>query len=265
MKAIKDVVAITPVWNEPLGMIQGFLESVEQVKKKLVGQGIAFRHFFLNDCALNLLGGYPTLVEHNDNKGLALTLIDGYQAVIDFNPQPDLIVRLDCQEHNPAMISDIVDIFSHSQAQAVFLPVWYWVEGQNRPAMKNIAAMMVEFTKALSPIRKEVVYETFNQKFPLGYQAFRFEALQAIFPELERGIKIFKERTGKPATWGLDLLTILIAAHHYPKAIDFIFGGWSNPWLQNRSHDKIEAQKQKAKMMIEVAGDLGIPIIEEQD
>lgn len=255
---IKNVVAITPVWNEPLGMIQKFLAAVDGARKKLVDKGIGFRHFFLDDGALHLPDEYSILVRHKKNEGLARTLFDGYQEVFNLKSLPDLVIRLDCQEHDALQIPFVVDHFSHSSfINALFLPVWYWIEGQDRPAMKDITIMIADFIRALSPIQKEAVLGIYNQKFPLGYQAVRTSVLEEILPKLERGLAIFQEKTGKPATWGLDLLMILLAARQYPEAIDFVFGGWAEPWLENRGQDKIDAQRQKAITMVEVAKALG--------
>lgn len=259
---IKNVVAITPVWNEPLGMIQGFLETVDVARKKLIEKGLGFRHFFLDDGTLHLPDEYSILVRHPENQGLARTLADGYKAVLGLKSQSDLIIRLDCQEHDPLQIPFVVDHFSHtSKLQALFLPVWYWIEGEDRPLMKDITLMIANFVRALSPIEKQVVLGTYNQKFPLGYQAFRPSVLKEMLPRLENGMAIFQEKTGKPATWGLDLLTIMLAAHQYPEAIDFVFGGWSSPWLSNRGADKVEAQKQKAVAMVAIAEALGCPAL----
>lgn len=257
---IKNVVAITPVWNEPLGMIQGFLENVNQARKKLVDQGIGFRHFFLDDGAINLPEEYSILVRHSKNQGLARTLADGYQAVTALKSLPDLVIRLDCQEHDALQIPFVVDHFAHSQIQALFLPVWYWVNGENRPAMKDITVMIADFIRAMSPIRRETILGIYNQKFPIGYQAFRFSTIKDLLPEIEKGLVAVQGKTGQPATWGLDLLVILLAAYRYPEAVDFVFGGWSEPWLENRGADKILAQQRKAEIMVEVAVELGMPI-----
>lgn len=257
MKNIQNVVAITPVWNEPLGMIQQFLESIDNVRRKLSGQGIAFRHFFLNDGAINLPDEYPTLVRHQKNMGLATTLRDGYRAVLQLKARPDLIVKLDCQEHDSEKILAVVDHFSHSNVQALFLPVWYWVEEKERPLMKDIVILIARFISSLNPMDKATILEIFNQKFPLGYQCFRPETMELLLPDMERGIEIFREKFNKPATWGLDLLTILLAANKIPEYLDFVFGGWSEPWQENRSQDKIEAQRNKAEVMAEIAKELG--------
>ncbi len=253
---IENIVAISPVWNEPLGMIQKFLQKIEETRMKLSEQEIGFRHFFLDDAAINLPDEYSILVRHREKKGLAQTLVDGYEAVCDLKSRPDLIVRLDCQEHDPSKIPFIISHFSHSPIKALFLPVWYWVKGEKRPLMIEITTMITNFYKSLSPINKEVILSTYNQKFPLGYQSFRIEVLENLVPQLEKGLQVFEERFGQ-TSWGVDLLTILLAANQYPNAIDFVFAGWSKPWLENRGQDKIEVQRNKAKLMLEIACELG--------
>ncbi len=249
---IKSVVAITPVWNESLGMIQKFLKGIERARRALAEQEIGFRHLFLNDGATNLPDEFPTLVRHAENQGLALTLMDGYQAVLGLRSQPDLVVRLDCQEHDPEKIIETVDHFSHSPVQALVLPVWYWVKSQPWPLMTKVTKDMAGFCQALSPVNPAVILEVYNQKFPMGFQAFRQTALRQVLPRLEKGVGIFREKYGRPS-WGLDLLAVLVAADEYPEGIDFLFGGWSEPWEQNRGPDKIVAQQKKAEAMVEVA------------
>lgn len=252
------IAAITPVWNEPLGMIQQFINTIDEVRLELNKRGIGFSHFFLDDCALHLPEESSILARHKINLGLAQTLVDGYRAVCsDLKTTPDIVVRLDCQEHDPWKILSILDSFSHSSAQVIFLPVWYWTEKEDRPLRKDITRIMAEFYAALSPINLEVILSIYNQKFPLGYQAFKTSFLKEILPNLEKGLKIFQEKFGQPATWGFDLLAILLAAKFHPEVIDFMFGGWSKPWAENRGPDKIRAQQEKAKGMIAVAKELG--------
>lgn len=253
-----NIMAITPVWNEPLVMIQQFSNEIEKVRQHLNSQGIGFYHFFLDDGVLHLPLEASILVRHQKNLGLAQTLVDGYRAIFsDLKTTPDIVVRLDCQEHDPWKILSLADSFFHSKAQAIFLPVWYWVKNQERPLMREITEKMAEFCSALSPMKPETILGTYNQKFPQGYQAFRTGFLKEILSDLERGLEIFREKFGTPASWGFDLLAILLAAQKRPEAIDFMFGGWSEPWLENRGPDKIAAQRDKAEKMIEVAKELG--------
>lgn len=253
---IKSVVAITPVWNESLEIIQRFIEGIESVRRVLARQEIGFRHLFLNDGATNLSDEFPSLVKHGENQGLALTLMDGYRATLELKSQPDLVIRLDCQEHDPEKIVEIVDNFSHSPVQALVLPVWYWLKSQPRPLMTKVTKDTAGFCQALSPVNSAVILEVYNQKFPMGFQAFRQSALRKVLPRLEQGIKIFSEKYGRPS-WGLDLLAILVAADEYPEGIDFLFAGWSEPWEQNRGADKVAAQQKKAEAMVEIAIALG--------
>jgi len=256
IKKIKNIVAITPVWSEPLGMIQKFLNKIEKVRSILSEQEIGFRHFFLDDAAINLPDDYSILVRHKENKRLAQTLLDGYEAVSSLKTKPDIVVRLDCQEHDPFQIPFVIDHFSHSEIKAIFLPVCYWTKGQKRPLMREITIMLANFCESLSPINKGVVLSTYNQKFPLGYQVFRIELVEEMVPQLRNGLELFKQKFGQPS-WGLDLLTILLAANKHSEAIDFVFGGWSEPWLENRGPDKIAAQREKAEAMVEIAIELG--------
>jgi len=223
---IKSVAAITPVWGEPLGMIQKFLSGIERVRGIFSATGIGFRHFFLDDGAIHLPDEYSILVRHRQNQGLAKILVDGYEAVLNLKSRPDLIIRLDCQEHDPEKIPFAVDHFSHSSdLKTLFLPVWYWVQGQDRPFMKEITMMIAKFVSGLSPLDRESILSVYNLKFPLGYQVFRTDVLEEILPVLQRSLSVFQEKFGTPASWGLDLLAILLAAKNYPNGIDFVFGG----------------------------------------
>lgn len=254
-----NAIAITPVWNESAHTIEVFYAGMRDAQKELGKRGTSLFFSFLDDAAINLPKEYSevSIVRHKRNEGLARTLLDGYWEA--FRRERDIVVRLDCQEHNPAKIVDIVESFAHSPIDALFLPVWYWQEGQPRPLMRDISRMMVEFADALSPIKEDVVLGTYNQKFPLGFQAFRTSLLGWMTPRLLEGVDICEKITGKPATWGLDLLAILLAAHEAPDKIDFLFGGWSEPWKENRGADKIAAQREKARIMVEVAKGLNLP------
>ncbi len=260
MNAIKSVVAITPVWNEPLGMIQKFRDDIADVQRTLASQTVGMRHFFLNDAALYLPDDYPMLVRHAENMGLTQTLLDGYRSVLELKQQPDLVVRLDCNEHDPLRILDAVDHVSHANVDALFLPVWYWVAGSPRPPMKDITGMIADFTRALSPVDIETVLAIYNQKFPIGYQIFRPALLERLLPRLLAGIALSEKITGERARWGLDLLAILLAANENPDAVDFLFGGWATPWAANRGPEKIVAQREKAAVVVRVVQELGCPV-----
>jgi hypothetical protein len=254
------VVAITPVYNETAEMIVKFINGMDEVRAELAALGVDFSHFLLNDGALHLpevMEEVDVLVKHKKNLGLATTLVDGYEAVLALETPPDIIIRLDCQEHDPWKIISIVDSFLRSSARAIFLPVWYWTGGENRPMQKDIMRIMVEFCANLSPINIEVVLSIYNQKFPLGYQAFGADFLREIFPSLKKGLDIFQDKFNKPATWGFDLLAMLLAAKFNPETVDFMFGGWSKPWVENRGPEKITAQQERARCMIDVAKELG--------
>ncbi len=240
-------------------MIQQFAEKIQGISLALNKRGIGFAHYFLDDGAIHLPESFPTLVRHLKNQGLAPTLMDGYRAVLQLKTPAEIIIRLDCQEHDPYKILEIVDNMGHSPVDAMFLPVYYWVSGENRPLMKEVSRRIAEFNEGLAPISKTTVLATYNQVFPLGFQAFRQETLQILIPKLERGMELCEKITGKPATWGLDLLVILIAAND-GMITDSMFGGWSEPWKENRGTDKVEAQRVKAETMVEVAHRLGYQI-----
>jgi len=242
-------------------MIQRFLNDINEVRRILSEQNIGFRHFFLDDAAVNLPDEYPILVRHQKNKGLDQILLKGYQAIFSLKSKTDLIIRIDCQEHDPLKIPFILDHFLHSSTKVIFLPVCYWIEGNNRPLMKEITKIMLEFNSALSPIDRKIILAIYNQKFPMGYQAFTTDALAIILPQLKKGVAIFKEKFKEQPRWGLDLLVMLVAANQYPKSVDFVFGGWSKPWLENRGREKIEAQRKQAAKIIEVAVELGCKTI----
>lgn len=255
-----DVVAITPVYTEPANMIQNFSERVEETRRKLVEKGIGFRHFFLDDGAVHLADESSILVRHTSNSGLAQTLVDGYKAVLGLRSLPDVVVRLDCQEHDPAQILFAVDHLAHAPSlEALFLPVWYWVRGESRPAMREITQLLATFINALSPLSDEnskILESIYNQKFPLGYQVYRTETLRKVVPYLERGLELYQQKTGCSATWGIDLLAIITAGNLNRVGIDFVFGGWSEPWVENRGPEKVAAQREKARMMVEIAKEL---------
>ena len=254
MNDVKLVVAISPVFRESETMLRLFLAELVRVRLQLTGSGVEFRHYFLDDGAN--LPPEDCLIRHSKNQGLAKTLMDGYQAVLAMDPLPDVVIRLDCQEHDPAMILPIIEAFKYSAIQAMFLPVYYWVQGQDRPPMVSITQDIVKFTRALSAVDQARIIEVYNQKFPLGYQAFGGHALKDIYRLLEKGVDIYRAKYGEP-TWGLDLLAMIAAAWQYPGQIDFLFGGWMEPWKENISPEKIQSQREKAVKMIEIARAVG--------
>lgn len=252
MSEISRVLAITPVWNETLGMIQAFRDDIQKVRGEFLSRNIGFSHMFLDDDAPHLPAEFPRLIRHKKNQGLAETLLDGYTEALDWRDAPDIIIRLDCQEHDAGVLPRIVEHMKHSRMEAIFLPVWYSVEGQACPPMREICRLIANFADALSPIDERIVLETYNQKFPMGFQAYNTRLLGTILPDLKKGMKICEEITQQPTSWGLDLLAIMLAAREEPERIDFLFGGWSTPWQENRGPDKIKAQEERAKTMIEV-------------
>ena len=259
---IKKVIVITPVYRESVEMIEVFQHKIDQITFMLKNRGIKLFHYWLNDCAEELPSGLPTLVEHTENKGLAITLLEGYKEVLAkhaSNEEESILIRIDCQEHNPHLITDsvrgegILEHFSTTKTQALILPVWYWVKGQDRPLTAETMELMVNFRRALNPIDPRQIIQDYNQKFPMGYQAFQLAALPKIVEKLQEGMDVFQRINGETATWGLDLLTIMLAAQIYPRTTDIMFGGWSTPWEENRSQEKTERQRKKAKSWIGAA------------
>ncbi len=264
MPKITKVLAITPVFKEPVDMIQVFDIKMELVQNALRERGVELLRFYLCDGGTSVentsrMESPIPLISHEQNVGLAHTLVDGYKEAIRVYQADLIIIRLDVQEHDPWKILEIVDVMEHTDAEALFLPVYYWVEGQLRPSMREVQSRINDFSNSLAPINQLDVLSTYNQIFPLGYQAFRSDLLQKLVPMLEEGLVLCREITGKPATWGLDLLVILLAARMGVK-IDSFFGGWSTPWLENRTAEHIANQREKARVMVEVAKALGCPV-----
>lgn len=254
---VRDVVAITPVWNESLAMIQSFQAQIESVRSALVAKGISFRHFFLDDGAVHLPDESSILFRHEVNTGLAQTLSDGYEKVLRSKKgKPDVIARLDCQEHDPAMILQAVDHLMRVPVDAVFIPVVYNVKGEPSRRMVEVTQIIASLSQALHPSDLAVVESIYNQVFPLGFQVFRADLLSAILPKYQMAISAFQRKFNKPATWGFDLLSLLLSAEIDPERIDFIFGGWMEPWESNRGSDKVEAQRTRVKQMLELHAEL---------
>lgn len=252
MEEIKDVVVITPAYNEPLQMYVALREKMDSVKDHLAGKGISMMHFFLDDGSRELPDDFPILVKHMKNQGLWDGVFDGYKNIFSvLKKQTDLIVRMDSQEHNPFLIPEIVDHFNNSPVQAAYLPVWYWIKGQPRPKMVEIFGMIREFAEALAPIDSETIALMYNKRFPTGFQVYRRSALEKLIPFLEEGEKVFRRKFKANPTWGIDLMAMIFSAHKFPGGIDFLFGGWSEPWLQNRGEDKIKIQDSRTSMVLE--------------
>lgn len=263
MRNIFTVVAMVPVFNEPQEMIISFWAKFAEVVRRLKCQSnfqLNPQLYFLSDGAVNLPDNMPCLNgRRKENWRLARTLMEGYGLVLKLDPVPDLIIRLDVQEHDPGLIPQIIDHFEHSPVEALFLPVIYEVEGQPRPLMAKVTRDMAEFQAALNPIDQKTILRIYNQKFPLGFQCYSCQALERIFPQLERGLEIFRQKYGPPS-WGLDLLAILLAAKNFPEAVDFFFGGWMTPYKENITSEKVAVQRLRAVTMVEIAIELGCPV-----
>ncbi|HYF10591.1 MAG TPA: hypothetical protein VD967_03255 [Candidatus Paceibacterota bacterium] len=254
---VQKVMAIVPCWKESAADIEKFLQRRERISQKLEKMGMEFRLFFLDDGAAGLPTEAPRLIRHESNQGLAQTLIEGYEAAVAHEWESDIIIRIDSQEHDPSRIPEIADHMANTEADALFLPVCYWVKGEVRPKMMDIAVSMEKFVRALSPIDTPVIQSMYNVRFPLGFQAWRRDLLEKILPRLKEGARAFEHMTGKKVTWGLDLLAMLLAAHERSDKVDFLFGGWSEPWRENRDAEKIAEQAHRAEVMVKVAEYLG--------
>jgi hypothetical protein len=122
--------------------------------------------------------------------------------------------------------------------------------------MVEVTRIIAELSSALSPADLVVVERIYNQVFPLGFQVFRSNLLASILPKYQLALSEFKTKFGKQPTWGFDLLSLLLAAEVDPQRIDFIFGGWMEPWESNRGPDKVEAQRARVRQVFELLGDL---------
>lgn len=253
---VRNVVAMTPVWNESLAMIQAFQEQIDDIRKALIAKGIAFRHFFLDDGAMHLPDESSILVRHASNLGLAQTLSDAYTAVLELKVKADVIARLDCQEHDPRKIIEAVDHLTRVPVNAVYLPVIYNVNGEPSRRMVEVTQIIARLSAALNPPDTAVVDGIYNQIFPLGYQVYRVELLSAILPKFKSAVERFQGKFGVKPTWGFDLLSLLLAAEVDPMKIDFLFGGWMEPWSQNRGPDKVEAQQKRVHMMLDLYAEM---------
>ena len=136
-------------------------------------------------------------MRHETRRQLAHSIVDGYEAVLRLRSRPDLVVRLDSQEHDPAVILTIEDHFAHTDVSALFLPVIYTVAGAPRKRFAEIAAMMAEFDAAITRADREVLLRLYNQEFPVGYQAYRTAALEQIVPFLRRALGVYRDESGK--------------------------------------------------------------------
>jgi hypothetical protein len=251
VKKITKVAVLTPCFRETRAMIDAFIAKLNAVRNDPRLQGVQVTHYILNDGSSAIKDGDNALVNHPSNYGLALTLIDGYENLSYKDSAPDFVVRCDIDgEHNIGLLPELVDMMSRAEADAVFLPVAYSVEGQPRPSTQEITRDMGRFAEAVTDLNPEVICSLFNQKFPLGFQAYRMSTLYKIIPDLRRGAQVFHDLTGNNPTWGLDLLAILIAAQATP--VSFMFAGWMTPWKENRSPEKDAEQAEKARIMIEV-------------
>lgn len=232
---------------------------MEKVKDALAARGVSLTHGFINDGnpavdsdKYNVIAGLPTV-----NHGMDWGILTAYKALLATGA--DIIIKIDSQEHDPWIILDIVDAFEYSNIQAMFLPVWYRVEGQPRSSMRIIYKTIDEFYEALSPIRAGTIADIFNQKFPMGFQAWRRDALMKVLPILHSGVEIYETTYGNYPRWIVDLLAMIVARSE-GLDVDFMFAGFSTPWRENRPEAKIQQQMLQAQQAIEIASLLGYKI-----
>ncbi len=253
---IRHVVAFSPVSNEPLAMIQKHRDGMEDARRALNAQGIGLSFLWADDGAAELPEDMPTIVQHPKNLHLATTLLDAYAAIVSgtrLKRRPDLVIRLDSQEHDPGMIPKIVDQMRYSTAQALFVPVVYWRDDEPRRLESDVGAIIYRLRNALHPVDTETIREIYNAVFPLGYQCFLTDLLEKILPDFARVMDLFEQETGAPPTWGMDLVSLVLAAHYAGAGgIDMSFGGWMPPWEANRLATKVADQRQKVGRMLQV-------------
>ncbi len=251
------VVLLTPVSNETASMIDRLRSRIGNAKATLAQRGMRLAHFFLADGARELEIELPTLVRHPKSLGLATTLVEGYEAILrDLPEQPRYVVRCDADgEHDPAKIMDIVDAMDNTDAAGIALPVWYIVDGMPRPYMREVNALMGTFLDSLALAEEKhraVVLDVYNNRFPMGFQAWRGTALAAIVQTLRTVLDGYRAAYSEPPSWGFDLLALLVGARLFPNKLDYVFGGWATPWKENRPESKIRAQRDRAERMIQI-------------
>ena len=253
------VVSISPVYKETPEQIMDFNEKAEEVRKALSKRGIMYQWCFLNDGmpkdrADALAAVYSVPVFHETNLGLATTLVEGYGAALKMGA--DLIARFDASEHDPLKLIEVVDQMCHSEVDAMFVPVVYSTQGEPRRRMVDVGVHITALFDALLPVDPEIMKTIYNQVFPLGFQVYRPEPLAKIVPQLRQGLEIFQRQNGKPATWGLDALSLMLTARATKRNIDFLFGGWATPDKVNRTPKHVADQAAKVDAMFKVYSEL---------
>lgn len=256
----RAIALLTPVSNESSEQIIELERRVSNVSAELDARGYRLLHFYLNDGAPNLDPLSPMLVRRRTRVGLATTLVEGYEAVhrnLCRDDRPGIVVRCDADgEHDPGRILQIVDAFTDTKAQGIVLPVWYVVAGGERPMQSRVARIMIEFLRALNlrtESEEEFVGSVYNNTFPMGFQAWRSDALAQVASFLRASLDSYSALYhDEVPSWGFDLLALLIGSTLFPGEIDYLFGGWSNPRTERRSPEKAAEQALRAIRMIDL-------------
>ncbi len=235
MKPIKRIAVMTPRSNESALQVARFFGRLDQAVAELNtdrenGNKIDVRYYLINAGEPDLEDIVP-LVQYAERRHLTHTLIDGYTAILAIEDgAPDVIVRLDIDEgHNVGILKEIIATLEWSAAEAAFVSVVPWHQGEPRSLMSDIMGDIARFHGALPIVDtddKETICEVYSDRFLDAYQAFRREVLAKIIGNLRLGANIIKKGMPDyepPAGW-LDLLAILSAAEI--AKIDFLFGGW---------------------------------------
>ncbi len=265
MKKIERVAVIIPVAKEPQDMIIKRSEEMKAVRETMGRRGIIADHFWLDDAAANLPADARRLITHDKNVGLAETLGEGYDRLTSILPQTyDAVVRLDAQEHNLFSIPEAIEQLRCTDARAVYVPIIYCRDGEPRRLAIEATAIINHMVAALKPLDAGVVGGIYNQVFPLGFQVYEMSLLREILPDFWRVTKMFHEKFGQRATWGMDLVALVLAAQRAP--IDLIFRDYTEPWTSNRLEGHVTNQHDRVIKMLSVltenAAALGLVLAE---
>jgi hypothetical protein len=254
------VAVLTPVFAESAPAIAAHYEAMDNVAGVVAGSGIDIEVHYLNDGAAALPDSLPRLVDHPRNLGLVSTLIDGYQAALTLNPAPDIVIRMDCVQHDP---EDTLTLIEHLQPKAGALvsavPFAWGRMGESNPSLSDIERAVRRVATALAPIRGVDLEETYFVHVECAHQAYQLEALQHLIPYFIAGARFHAEAFHAPMRWGLDLLALLIAANAFKEKC-LIVG--PRPKLrigQRRRADETHIP-QRTKDVLLVAAKLQLPL-----
>jgi hypothetical protein len=256
---IRRVFAFSPVSYESWDIQFRHFTAMHTMEAKLKAVGCKLSFEWASDGCQTLWEGDVTLIKHDTHLGLATTLADAYTAILqrfhDSAERPDIIVRLDSQEHNPRLLRKIVQQMRSTDVEALFLPVMYEVREQPRHLMRDIYANIIRLDNALHPVDTKIVSEIYNNIFPMGYQCFTWGLLQRILPHFLDVMALYQSQKSRPAMWGMDLVSLVLAKQF--GSVDFLFGGFMKPWESNRPPEKIAEQAARVEEMLGVL--MGLP------